>query len=973
MKQQTLKKFVCRPLLLTIILFSCVTNTYGECYLTTGSDVTIGLNETKEFTWNADDVALSVSFDACKTMKTAIGNLNIYEYTNGEWKKIYSIEPGSLEKNSYKSFSTNLSRKAKGVKFENSGTYSRKITNIKVTQATYVEPSATTVNCGTVKVGGSSTDAKFTVAWSNVSPLTLALEGDAFSITKSTISSSTCNYGTEEIGVEFSPTKKGAYSATVVISESGTQKASVTLTGVAKGEEQQIAWWDESVTMLSMGEVIGSSSDPFAYATSGLALTELKSSDQNILKVENGTLTAVAEGDAEIIAYQAGDDQTEEIRDTLRLHVTHLKTQKISWEQKLSLKWGEGPITLNATSSAGVPITYEIVDNASGVISSLSAEGVLTISTSNAGTAIIRATASDGETEYATATMTKMLRVRDPNASCLDEPFVCDESNEQSFSTISSHEYMLDGSPAGQLSFDAKCEDIVLFWGGDLYVKQYINGSWSGKIATCKFGQKNTYYHFGSFDLDRRATKIQLFTETGATGKKVFKNIQVTRAHFVEADKESVSIDAQYKTTTSREIVVNYSNLQEELSVSLEGENDEFSVSPQTIGTGDCGEYGKAVITLKYTPSTIESDVNTLIIRNEKDGEIRIPISTTVSKRDQNLSWPLRDSVATTQTWRLNLENSASHLPITYTIEDETILKLDENGKLVYLQADTAVTITATCAGDGEFYNDATPLSIRIHIFKGLPELTLPTVGNDITYGQTLSEVELIGGKATTIAGDEIAGDFYWTNRNIVPNAGTGMKYQVEFGPYNQSLYDIAHDSLAINVNRRPQHIVWQMDETLGVMDSITLDARATSNLPVSYEIRECSGKPYANIGADNALNIATNVAALGTELVIAAWQEGDANNLPSDTVVYTVTLRKTQAEFFAATRPITVSAGETVALSDVEVHVESSVAGTWKFDDSTPTTLQACLWIAKGVFTPENQELCDIIEVEIPINIVEE
>ena len=960
-----------------MLLTAFVPQAWAECYvLNESSESSFSTISSK--TYNISNQNCDKLYFSAKRSAAGQGKLHVAYTTDGtNWTDVFSEKPGEVTKTvfgvektvDYKDYGPySIDRKATQLKFytETGATLSKYFKNIKVTQATYVEPSATTVDCGTVKVGGSSTDAKFSVNWSNVGPLTLAVESDVFSITKSAISSSTCNYGTEEIGVDFQPTKKGSYSATIVISESGTQKASVTLTGVAKGEEQQIVWWDESATMLSIGEVIGSSSNPFAYATSGLALTELKSSDSNILRVENGTLTAAAEGDAEIIAYQAGDDQTEEVRDTLRLHVTHLKTQKISWTQKLSLKWDEGPITLNATSSAGVPITYEIVDDASGVISSLSADGVLTISTSNAGTAIIKATASDGETEYATATMTKTLRVRDPNASCLDEPFALYDETERSLSTIETGpELALDGCP-DKLTFEAKKSFLSANY---FYVEQYLNGSWQ-EVANPSLG---TDYATYSYSLNRNATKIRFRTKTGATLTKTYKNIQVTRAHFVEADKASVSIDAQYKTTTSRDIVVNYSNLQEELNVSLESENDEFSVSPVTIGTGDCGEYGKAVITLKYTPSTIESDANTLIIKNEKDGEIRIPISTTVSKRDQNLSWPLRDSVATTQTWTLNLENSASHLPITYTIEDETILKLDENGKLVYLQADTAVTITATCAGDGEFYNDATPLSIKIHIFKGLPELTLPTVGNDITYGQTLSEVELIGGKATTIAGDEIAGDFYWTNRNIVPNAGTGVKYQVEFGPYNQSLYDIAHDSLAINVNRRPQRIVWQMDETLGVMDSITLDARATSNLPVSYEIRECSGKPYASIGANNALNIATNVAALSTELVIAAWQEGDANNLPSDTVVYTVTLRKTQAEFFAATRPITVSAGETVALSDVEVHVESSVAGTWKFDDSTPTTLQACLWIAKGVFTPENQELCDIIEVEIPINIVEE
>ncbi len=966
-----------------LLLTAFAPQAWAECYvLNESSESSFSIISSKVY--NINNQNCDKLYFSAKRTANGKGELHVAYTTDGtNWIDVFSENPGEVTSKfigtemavDYKDYGPYaIDRKATQIKFytKTGATLSKYFKNIKVTQATYVESSASTVDCGTVDVGGSSQDAKFSVNWSNVNALSLSIDNTTdFSLNTTNIAAALCSYGSAEITVDFHPTTKGNKTAKVTVYNSDKQSGwtTIVLKGYAKPEPQQIVWWDDEATMLSRGDVIES---PFAMASSGLALTELKSSDESVLKIdENGQLIAVAAGKANIIACQAGSETIDEVRDTLHLEVTNLLTQKISWTQPLNFKWGDAATTLTAESSVGLPITYEIVDNANNVVSL--SDGVLTISTSNTGTATIRAI-QVGNDEYAATSYVRTVRVRNPNASCLSDPFVCDETAEKSFRTINSQEYTLDGSPAGQLSFDAKCEAIFGFWGGDLYVKQYINGSWSGKIATCKFDKKNTYYHFGPFDLDRRATKIQLFTETGATGYKVFKNVQVTRAHFVEANVGELTIDAQYGTTTRKTVTVTYSNLQDLLNVALESENDEFSVTPATIGTGDCGEYGTAIINVSYTPSAIESDVNALIISNEKDATLRIPISTSVSKRNQNLSWQLRDSIATTQTWILNKVNPVSGLPIFYEISDETALTLDENNQLVFLKADpdAPVTITATCPGNDE-YNDATPISLDLKIFKGIPQLTLPTVGNEITYGQTLSEVAIVGGKATTVTGEEIEGDFMWTNKNIVPNAGSAIKQEITFVPYNQTLYDNAHDTLVVTVNRQTQKIVWSMTDSVGVMDNLTLDAYATSKLPVSYAIEPCSGQAYAKIEGDGTLNITATADALDKELIIKAWQAGDNNYLPSDTVIYSVILRKTRAEFFAATRPITVSKGGSISLSDVEVHVESSVAGTWQFNADTPTTFSACLWIAKGTFTPANLELCEPIEVEIPINITEE
>ena len=77
------------------------------------------------------------------------------------------------------------------------------------------------------------------------------------------------------------------------------------------------------------------------------------------------------------------------------------------------------------------------------------------------------------------------------------------------------------------------------------------------------------------------------------------------------------------------------------------------------------------------------------------------------------------------------INNPVSGLPITYNFSDETILKLDADNKLVFLQVDTVVTITASCAGN-DYYLDAENIVKTIRLFKGLPTLTLPVAADTI-------------------------------------------------------------------------------------------------------------------------------------------------------------------------------------------------------------------------------------------------
>ncbi|MGN1451265.1 MAG: family 20 glycosylhydrolase, partial [Eubacteriales bacterium] len=216
--------------------------------------------------------------------------------------------------------------------------------------------------------------------------------------------------------------------------------------------------------------------------------------------------------------------------------------------------------------------------------------------------------------------------------------FALDDMNTYSLNTIQTGpEMALDGWP-DKLTFQAKKSSFLS--ANYFFVQQYLNGSWQDVLNP----DLTTNYATYTCSLNRNATQLRFQTKTGATLTKNYKNIQVTRAHFLEANVSSLNIEAQYGTTTTKTIRVNYSNIQDIVTAEIVSGNDEFRVTPATIGN-DCGDYGTIDVQVIYTPTAIASDSETLRIGNDKDGYLNIPITTTVSKRTQNLSWALRDSV----------------------------------------------------------------------------------------------------------------------------------------------------------------------------------------------------------------------------------------------------------------------------------------------------------------------------------------
>ena len=102
-------------------------------------------------------------------------------------------------------------------------------------------------------------------------------------------------------------------------------------------------------------------------------------------------------------------------------------------------------------------------------------------------------------------------------------------------------------------------------------------------------------------------------------------------------------------------------------------------------------------------------------------------------------------------------------------------------------------------------YNTVTR-TITVKVTKTSPVIAEKPTATALTYGQTLSDSTLTGGKVTykTADGTEVAGTFAWKNSNIKPTAADSGKteYDVTFTPSDTDNYNAVDMKIILTVNK---------------------------------------------------------------------------------------------------------------------------------------------------------------------------
>ena len=753
------------------------------------------------------------------------------------------------------------------VKLEYHGNFGGRFRNIKVTERKEIAPRKDTLDFGLGFNGNDPTTRKLALDWYNVNTCRVYVDGadaDRFILSdeSDTIYSQLDDFGDAELTLTYkhdenSVTEHKAILHIVEVNPNGTDGISkeVVLLGQTVRAPQTIVWREDLTPMPSEGEF-----ENAAYATSGgeVVLTSL---NPEYVAVSGLTLSPVAPGIARVRAYQAGNEKWAEVADTLTIEVTTKKVQYIIWTDNLSNRKREDGetvnITLTATSTAGLPITYDLDSDAKG-FASISGS-VLTLTGWGRGSVIARQVGND---EYVGVQKSKLLVSRNPDEGC--KPLVGEQTEEYTIWTLGVKDIPLYGEP-GTIEFDAKCDATALH---GLWVAEYYDGYYHD-IAEIKRLEGNnltsSYKHFGPYDLHRTTSKVRIYTHTGATMNRTFKNVEVVLAKYLEVAENNMDFSTMdYGASKDQTFYVNYSNITGQLDVELESPSSQFTILTPTLGE-DCGDAAKDVpVHIRCVGSVIGTENNAIIISN-KNQSLRVPISATVTPVSQAITWNPTLNIHTTDNVQLSA-TATSTLEVTFTSNNAEIAepyRKDNGTWWLNIHKQGNVEIVAHQAGN-EYWRAAEDQTREFHISRVTPNILVYPTATGVTLPNTLSASTLVGGSVE----NDIEGSFQWQNSSQAVTRGT-ESYGAMFAPENGNYYDTVRFNVSVEIIKTPQIITWDRADVTEQWcnDTIVCDASSSSNQPITYHSSDSS---VAYVIADTL-----RIFKYGT-ITITAEQAGD-------------------------------------------------------------------------------------------------
>ncbi len=910
-----------------------------------------------------------VTFQADKSMSTAVGKLALAENGSGSYVNIWSKNPD--KKNNYTDYSATISNfPASKIKFYtindetwDTFSYKRKYTNIKVTMASDMSFTDRTKELNLVipegKVGVASSNT-FDFLWSNLGEITISSsDSELFKVNISSISDTQGKYGRTTVTVTCSNDSAGTHKGVITISGGG-KTIQVNVSSTVTKHQATIDWNEKIADNIPIDEVI---ENAVSTKAANVTLT-LTSSDENILKVEGTTVTAVGAGEAKLTASIAETNNFYGVIEERIINVDNKERQVITWEQNLTVvPTTTATIELDASTNSGLPLTYTSSNPEVAMISG----NILTIvGTGNTNVKVY----AEGNDTYFPAYMTKGMTVYDPAFACPDV-FLYDGEFQVAIGAMEgdkSHEINWEkGKEPATLSFSAKSGNQTFFDSSnktDITISQKIDGSWS---EIQKVSVTNASVSTFSYSLNRQATDVRFYVDWNENGTTVdFSNVEVKQLRYLETETKNIAFNPlNLGAIDSKEITLNYSALASMCGIYMQ-KGKVFSVTEGiTFGEG-CGSVGTKTFAVNFSSqgltaadcATYEDTI--LIINSQSETVLRIPVIGTVEQLRQSISWtPTATTISTIDKVTVPTTTSAG-LPIAYTSSDSTIAYVNEAYELVIVKYG-AVTITANAAGDNT-YQAAKAVAHTFTINPAAYTVTITEVAT-VEAGTTLADITLEA-TATDEAGNIVEGNLAWADGTIVPVAGTTAEYDVVFTPVNTSYYAATTHNVSVSVNKRAHTIAWEQETTYTMIDVISLTATSSAGIAVTYT---SLNEEVATVNEDNTLTLhqAGDVTIQATAAGNAEYHDALAVDKTFTISLLEVTLAPAELDAVL----VGTKLGDITPSGTATDANGAEVVGSWAFAE--PETIPAAGTAThKVIFTPTDAHIYAVAEAEVSLDV---
>ena len=900
------------------------------------------------FTTGSKDYTLSgpgkvLTFTA-KRSYTAVGNLVV---SDNKGTSLYNSNPST----SYTNYTgnNNCNVDATKITFSFTGSYTRYFKNVKVTMAQYVNaPSVTSLDFGSADINTTATSKNVTVAWCNVPAMTYEISGtdkDLFEVSVAN-NSEAGKYNTATFTVTYKRTTAGSHSATLTISDTyGNYSKTVALSGTTNKLQPTVNW--------SSNDAIFNVDDELSATNSnGLTVTLSSAGNESYVNCSGNTATMLAatSGKITVTAHVTGNEIYADKDFTKEITITNLEKQHITWTQDLSrLKTTDATksVVLNATASSGLPVTYELQGDKTGL--NLTQSGntwTLTYSASECKNTTIVAK-QGGDATYAAASDVSMpVKVVDPTKVCDENEVLVNSSTTLKQSSVT---YNIDIPASMTISLNrvkTGWADIYLY-GVDVEFYSGRNGSGT-KLYTKSYSASdiNNSLSNDNINLSSYINAKSVKVTTNASNGYYLTSLTYTKRKYCTLSVGSLSFETYPNTTTSAKTFnVNYANY----PIALECSNNKFSFSPAEFG--DCSEYNSQTISVTYSAGADEGDDTGYIYVKDNTGTTlqTCTLTVSISKVDQSITTHnIGTAYKTTDKVTLAAETNSGEADFTYSATPTGVASF-EGDVMTFSQSGTiAVTVTE----DGSnIYKPCSATVNNVVVSKVTPNIETEPSGTAVTYLQTLSASTISGGRANvTLRGVDdttVEGSFAWKTptHQVTDNAGS-HSYTVVFTPTDGGMYTTKEFDLPITITRAAQAIAMNNGTVKVAVDGIDANA-ADSKLDLDNLIasqttdgNRAGAVTYAVI-SDNAANASisgSTFSAIVCDTYTVRATKAQTEYYNQVTADFTVTVSK-RANTITTAGPYTkyvddeVTNVATVINSDGEIHTSSSDATIAYYD----------------------------------------
>ena len=597
------------------------------------------------------------------------------------------------------------------------------------------------------------------------------------------------------IAVEFAPTSGGAVAGTLSLTDnalnvaSGVQTVQLTQNGALIA--QTITF--PTVQPQSYGAAPLTLA---ATATSGLAVTYTVVSGPATITGYTLTLTGV--GSVTVQASQGGNAVYSPATSVSQTFSVNPSNQTITFPAVPTQTYGASPLTLEATASSGLPVTYSVASGPGTIVGS-------TLTLTGAGTITVQASQA-GNSNYSAATPVSLTVVVNPSSQTISFSPIQAQVAETSIQLMASSSsglvvsYTVVSGPA-----TASGNTLTLTGAGSVTVQasQAGNNNYAAAIPVVQ-----------SFVVNQANPTI----------------------NFTVVPAMTVGTSALLAATASSALPVSFS-----------------STTPTT-----CSVSGNTAIPLTYGTCIIQASV----AGNNTYYSSSVLQSIVVHHANQTITFPTIPT-QTLGTGSLTLNATASSgLPVSFASTTSAVCTV--NGNVATFVAGGTCTIQAAQAGNAAYF--ATTVTRSFSISNATQTITFPTVG-DQTAG---TSVQLT---ATASSGLPIT---YVATPHAVCSIAGSAAVLLTFGTCTVQATQVGNASYgpvsvtqSFTVHHANQTITFPTipTQTLGT-GSLTLNATASSGLPVSF------ASTTSAVCTVNG-NVATFVA--GGTCTIQASQAGNA------------------------------------------------------------------------------------------------